>query len=83
MYSSLSICGASCGLHVREEGEDTNVRERERERENTVSRSEFNLHSPQASMDGCLYLKIKINLRVAPSDALKSHLLSMGALSIN
>ena len=81
MYSSLSICGASCGLHVREEGEDTNVRERERE--NTVSGSEFNLHSPQASMDGCLYLKIKINLRVAPSDALKSHLLSMGALSIN
>ena len=81
MYSSLSICGASCGLHVREEGEDTNVRERERE--NTVSHSEFNLHSPQASMDGCLYLKIKINLRVAPSDALKSHLLSMGALSIN
>ena len=81
MYSSLSICGASCGLHVREEGEDTNVRERERE--NTVSSSEFNLHSPQASMDGCLYLKIKINLRVAPSDALKSHLLSMGVLSIN
>ena len=79
MYSSLSICGVSCGLHVREEGEDTNVRERE----NTVSGSEFNLHSPQASMDGCLYLKIKINLRVAPSEALKSHLLSMGALSIN
>ena len=79
MYSSLSICGVSCGLHVREEGEDINVRERE----NTVSGSEFNLHSPQASMDGCLYLKIKINLRVAPSDALKSHLLSMGALSIN
>ena len=66
-------------MHVREEGEDINVRERE----NTVSGSEFNLHSPQASMDGCLYLKIKINLRVAPSDALKSHLLSMGALSIN
>ena len=79
MYSSLSICGVSCGLHVREEGEDINVRERE----NTVSGSEFNLHSPQASMDGCLYLKIKINLRVAPSEALKSHLLSMGALSIN
>ena len=30
-------------------------------------------------MDGWLYLKIKINLRVAPSEALKSHLLSMGA----
>ena len=30
-----------------------------------------------------LNLKIKINLRVAPSEALKSHLLSMGALSIN
>ena len=55
----------------------------ERERENRVSGSEFNLHSPQASMDGCLYLKVKINLRVALSDALKSHLLSMGALSIN
>ena len=31
----------------------------------------------------CLHLKIKINFKVAPSEALKSHLLSMGALSIN
>lgn len=34
-------------------------------------------------LNRCLYLKIKINLRVAPSEALKSHLLSIGALSIN